>query len=258
MRSPCARGGRSTASRSTASTVEAAGPHRRRDRARPAAAAGVGDAAIDARAGEVAARAVRAYEELCPPTCRRVAPGVPSSCSTRWPPRPTRSAVARDRQPRADRAAQARRAGIGHYFPPARAASAPTPRRAELPPIAPRPARRRLAARAHGRDRRHAARHRLRPRRRRARGRGRHRPVPRRGAGRRGRRRRRRPRAAAGARDWALRADHLRRAPAAADRLGRGGKPPPGTNSIPVAAPISARRRPNACPTAAGEARLSR
>jgi phosphoglycolate phosphatase len=40
-------------------------------------AAGVGDAAIDARAGDVAAAAVAAYEELCPPDLSAyVAPGV--------------------------------------------------------------------------------------------------------------------------------------------------------------------------------------
>ncbi len=43
-------------------------------------AAGIGDDRIDARAAEVEAAAVRAYEELCPPDLSaRVAPGVPEA-----------------------------------------------------------------------------------------------------------------------------------------------------------------------------------
>jgi len=43
-------------------------------------AAGVGDAAIDARADDVATAAVAAYEELCPPDLSEyVAPGVPEA-----------------------------------------------------------------------------------------------------------------------------------------------------------------------------------
>ena len=197
--------------------------------------------------------------ELCPPDLSRyVAPGVPEALDALAadPERYRLALVTGNLEPVARRKLAS--AGIGALLrAPARAASARTPRSArELPAVA-RAARRRLAARAHRRDRRHAARHRLRARRRRARDRGRHRArsPPRRWPT-------RTPSWTASAprcRCWrtSLRADHLRRAAAAADRLRRGEHAaPPGGNSIPVAAPISpfvggvSAGVTNACPNA--------
>ena len=112
-------------------------------------------------------------------------------CSRSCAARPGRPALARDRQPRADRAAQARargdravlRAGQGGF-------GSDHEDRTELPAIARRARRgagRALPARGHGRHRRHAARHRVRAGRRRAVLRGHHRLVRRGGAERRGR-----------------------------------------------------------------------
>ncbi len=79
--------------------------------------AGVEDAAIDARAGEVAAAAVAAYEALCPPDLSAfVAPGVPAALDALA----ADPAVYRQALVTGNLEAIARRklasAGIGHHF----------------------------------------------------------------------------------------------------------------------------------------------
>jgi phosphoglycolate phosphatase len=79
--------------------------------------AGVSDAQIDARAGEVARRAVATYEELCPSDLSaRVAPGVPEALAAlAAEPEAYRLAlVTGNLEPVARR--KLANAGIGHYF----------------------------------------------------------------------------------------------------------------------------------------------
>ena len=142
------------------------GPHRRRrSRATCCSPRATRRTAIDARADDVIARLLRALRRAVPgrPLARGVAPGVaerarPAGRTARRVP-----LLARDRQLRADRAAQARAGGDRRLVPgrPGRA-SAPTPRTASCSRRSPGARRGRLAARAHGRHRRHAARHRVR------------------------------------------------------------------------------------------------
>ena len=185
--------------------------------------------------------------ELCPPDlCGRVAPGMPELLAALAARARRVRLLARHRQPRADRAAQARggrardtssRAGQGGFGSDAedrggaagdraRARAGGWPReRTVVIGDTPRDI---ACARADG-VRVVAV----------ATG-----PFRRGGAGGRGRRRRRRPRPAAGARATGLRlasADDLRRAAAAAHRLRRGQEPAAGAGTrSPVAAPISA------------------
>ena len=169
---------RSTASSSTASRSRRRAGPTRRSPATCCAPPGVGDAAIDARAARVAAAAVAAYAELCPPDLSAfVAPGVPEALEALAGDAGDLPAGARHRQPRGDRAAQARQRRDRPLLPA-------RPGRLRLRRRGPRGAarrrarpRRRLGARADGGDRRHAARHRLRARRPRPRDRGRHRAV---------------------------------------------------------------------------------
>ena len=210
------------------------GARTRRSRATCCARAGVGDAAIDARADGGRARRRRRLRAAVPgrPAARRRARRARAARRARRRDAGDYRLVAGHRQPRADRAAQARpRRASGTTSRPARAASAPTPRTArELPAIARARAADGLAARAHGRDRRHAARHRVRAGRRRARDRGRDRAVRASTAlAGRGRRRGRRPRRCCRcSRTGSLRLTTSRGAAAAADGLGRREHPPAG------------------------------
>ena len=137
--------------------------------------------AIDARWDEVKIAAAEAYARLCPPdlTRARSRRGWPS-CSRSWRRAPDEfrlSLVTGNLEPIAR--LKLGRAGVGHYFEARQGGfGSDDEDRGRLPAIA-RGARLRsaVAARAHGRDRRHAARHRLRAGRRGARGRGRHRAV---------------------------------------------------------------------------------
>ena len=168
------------------------------------AAAGVPGEAADARWAEVQAAAMEDYERLCPDDLSdRVLPGIVEllEALAGRPDEFRLSLVTGNLEPLAR--LKLDRAGLGRFFEPGQGGFASDhASRAELPRIA-RRARGRLAARADGRDRRHAARHRVRAGRRRARGGGRHRPVRDRGAGGRGRRGRRRPRPAPRARGLA-------------------------------------------------------
>jgi phosphoglycolate phosphatase-like HAD superfamily hydrolase len=79
--------------------------------------AGIADAAIDARADEVARAAVAAYEELCPPDLsEHVAPGVVEALDAlaREPERYRLALVTGNLEPVARRKLAS--AGIGHYF----------------------------------------------------------------------------------------------------------------------------------------------
>ena len=150
----------------------------------------------------VRAAAAEAYERLCPADLSaKVAPGMVELLEelASRPDEFRLSLVTGNLEPIAR--LKLARAGVGRFFEAGQGGfGSDDEDRGRLPAIA-RGARLRsaVAARAHGRDRRHAARHRLRAGRRGARGRGRHRAVRDRGAGGRGRRRRRRPRPPAGA-----------------------------------------------------------
>ena len=81
-------------------------------------AAGVPDARIDARAADVAAAAVEAYEALCPPDLSAfVAPGVPETLAAlaAQPSEYRLALVTGNLEPVARRKLAS--AGIGHYFP---------------------------------------------------------------------------------------------------------------------------------------------
>ncbi len=101
-------------------------------------AAGVAEPDIEARAGEVAARAVDTYAELCPADLSgMVAPGIPELLAS-LAERPQDFALS---LVTGNLEAVARlklsRAGVGHWFPPGQGGFGSDHRsRAELPPIA--------------------------------------------------------------------------------------------------------------------------
>lgn len=101
-------------------------------------AAGVDEAEIEARAAEVAARAVDAYAELCPADLSaRVAPGVPELLEelAERPNEFALSLVTGNLQ--AVARLKLARAGVGHWFPEGQGGFGSDHRsRAELPPIA--------------------------------------------------------------------------------------------------------------------------
>ena len=101
-------------------------------------AAGVADAAIDARAAEVARAAVAAYEELCPPDLSEyVAPGVADALAALAgePERYRLALVTGNLEPVARRKLAA--AGIGHYFEPGQGGfGSDSEHRGELPAVA--------------------------------------------------------------------------------------------------------------------------
>ena len=101
-------------------------------------AAGVEDAEIDARAAAVAAAAVAAYAELCPPDLSgRVAPGMPELLAelAREPAAFGFSLVTGNLEPIARRKLAA--AGLGHFFAPGQGGfGSDAESRAELPAIA--------------------------------------------------------------------------------------------------------------------------
>jgi phosphoglycolate phosphatase len=100
--------------------------------------AGVDDAAVDARAGDVWLRAVAAYERLCPPDLSaKVAPGVPEllDALAARPDEFRLSLVTGNLEPVAR--LKLDRAGLGHYFPAGQGGfGSDHESRAELPPIA--------------------------------------------------------------------------------------------------------------------------
>jgi phosphoglycolate phosphatase len=101
-------------------------------------AAGVAPADIDARAAEVAARAVEAYAELCPVDLSpRLAPGIVELLDALAERSDVflLSLVTGNLEPVARLKLQ--RAGIGHHFPPGQGGfGSDHPSRARLPPIA--------------------------------------------------------------------------------------------------------------------------
>jgi len=101
-------------------------------------AAGVDDAAIDARGAEVAAATVARYEELCPPDIsERVAPGVPEvlAALAGEPEKFALSLVTGNLEPIARRKLTA--AGLGDYFSSGQGGfGSDAERRAELPALA--------------------------------------------------------------------------------------------------------------------------
>ena len=101
-------------------------------------AAGVDRSEIDARAMEVAARAVAAYADLCPDDLSpRLAPGVVEllGALAERPSSFVLSLVTGNLEPVAR--LKLARAGIGHHFPPAQGGfGSDHTKRAELPPIA--------------------------------------------------------------------------------------------------------------------------
>jgi phosphoglycolate phosphatase len=101
-------------------------------------AAGVADAAIDARAGEVARAAVAAYEELCPPDLSAyVAPGVVETLDSlaAEPERYRLALVTGNLEPVARRKLAS--AGIGHYFAAGQGGfGSDSEHRGELPAVA--------------------------------------------------------------------------------------------------------------------------
>ncbi len=158
-------------------------------------AAGVSAAQIDERADDVRAACCEQYARLCPPDLSdKVIAGHPgaAAAAARAATDVTLSLVTGNYEPVGR--LKLTRAGLGHFFAAGQGGfGSDAEDRALLPEIA----RQRagtdgipFAARADDRDRRHAARHRLRPRRRRALPGGRDRPLRRRAAA--GRRRRRR------------------------------------------------------------------
>jgi phosphoglycolate phosphatase len=100
--------------------------------------AGVADAQIDARAGDVAAAAVAAYEELCPPDLSAyVAPGVADALEAlaSEPDTYRLALVTGNLEPVARRKLAS--AGIGHYFAPGLGAfGSDAEDRAALPAVA--------------------------------------------------------------------------------------------------------------------------
>jgi phosphoglycolate phosphatase-like HAD superfamily hydrolase len=100
--------------------------------------AGVDDAAVDARAGEVWERAVDAYSTLCPADLSgAVAPGVPAllDALAARPDSFRLSLVTGNLEPVAR--LKLDRAGLGHHFPPGQGGfGSDHESRAELPPIA--------------------------------------------------------------------------------------------------------------------------
>jgi phosphoglycolate phosphatase len=101
-------------------------------------AAGVSDAAIDARAGDVAIAAVDAYEELCPPDLSAyVAPGVDDALDAlaAEPDAYRLALLTGNLEPVARRKLAS--AGIGHYFAPGQGGfGSDAEDRAELPAVA--------------------------------------------------------------------------------------------------------------------------
>jgi phosphoglycolate phosphatase len=101
-------------------------------------AAGVADAAIDARAGAVARAAAEAYEELCPPDLSEyVAPGVVEALErlAGEPERYRLALVTGNLEPVARRKLAS--AGIGHYFAPGQGGfGSDSEHRGELPAVA--------------------------------------------------------------------------------------------------------------------------
>jgi phosphoglycolate phosphatase len=101
-------------------------------------AAGVDDAAIDARAAHVTAAAVATYAELCPADLsERVAPGIPELLQTLAdePETFALSLVTGNFEPIARRKLAA--AGLGHYFAAGQGGfGSDSPARADLPAIA--------------------------------------------------------------------------------------------------------------------------
>jgi len=101
-------------------------------------AAGVAEAQIDARAGDVARAAVTAYEQLCPPDLSEyVAPGVPEALAVlAAEPETYRLAlVTGNLEPVARRKLAS--AGIGHWFAPGQGGfGSDAEERAELPAVA--------------------------------------------------------------------------------------------------------------------------
>jgi phosphoglycolate phosphatase len=100
--------------------------------------AGIADAAIDARAGEVAQAAAAAYEELCPPDLSEyVAPGVGEALATlaAAPELYRLALVTGNLEPVARRKLAS--AGIGHHFAAGQGGfGSDSERRAELPAVA--------------------------------------------------------------------------------------------------------------------------
>jgi phosphoglycolate phosphatase len=101
-------------------------------------AAGVADAAIDARAGDVAVAAVAAYEELCPPDLSAyVAPGIDDALDAlaAEPDTYRLALLTCNLEPVARRKLAS--AGIGHYFAPGQGGfGSDAENRAELPAVA--------------------------------------------------------------------------------------------------------------------------
>jgi phosphoglycolate phosphatase len=101
-------------------------------------AAGVSDAEIDARAGEVARAAAEAYAELCPPDLSEyVAPGVVEALDrlAAEPERYRLALVTGNLEPVARRKLAS--AGIGHYFAPGQGGfGSDSEHRGELPAVA--------------------------------------------------------------------------------------------------------------------------
>jgi phosphoglycolate phosphatase-like HAD superfamily hydrolase len=101
-------------------------------------AAGVPEPDIDARAAEVASRAVEAYADLCPPDLsHRIAPGIPELLAA-LAERPAEFALSLVTG-NLERVARLKlaRAGVGHWFPHGQGGFGSDHRsRAELPPIA--------------------------------------------------------------------------------------------------------------------------
>jgi len=101
-------------------------------------AAGVADEDIEARAAEVAARAVDAYADLCPADLSaRVAPGIPELLEA-LSGRPSEFALSLvTGNLEAVARLKLQRAGVGHWFPEGQGGFGSDHRsRAELPPIA--------------------------------------------------------------------------------------------------------------------------
>jgi phosphoglycolate phosphatase len=100
--------------------------------------AGVAPPEVDARAADVRARAITAFEELCPPDLSaRVAPGIPEllEALAARPDEFRLSLVTGNLEPVAR--LKLARAGIGHHFPPGQGGfGSDHHARAELPPIA--------------------------------------------------------------------------------------------------------------------------
>ena len=146
-------------------------------------AAGHASEAIDARADDVIAACCALYDELCPADLSpRLAPGRAEALASLGGAAGRVPLLAGHRQLRAHRAAQARAGGDRRLVPGGAGRLRLRRRGPRAAPADRAGARGRLAARADGRDRRHAARHRVRAGGRAARGRGGDGAVRRRGA----------------------------------------------------------------------------